>query len=683
MKPFALVITCTIIAGCSSNSYAALLGSSRPIVQKNFQTLIKTNACPACNLAGVVLTRVNLAGANLEGANLAGAKLNLADFSGANLRNANLQNATLGGADLSKADLRGVNFNGAVLGGAYLKDALMDARVIDEHTFADEGLSHVTEEKIIHEELQAKHVPYTDDSIDDVQPSTEVPVYPPALIKQQEMIKDESPAQTEQPQPTDTPEPALQQPVEPETIIANSVEKAAEQSKTLTPLADMEEPPVPEPTAATVVTDKQDNAAPVAPVEETGFWGSVTSFFSDDSDPAEQEITVATEQDAQKPVVEPEIEPAPTDEIIVSQTQEVIVTDTKQTEIVTEEIHEDSDFWKSVGSIFTSDEEKTVPQPELAAPVEEEVPPPVEVVVIETEPVQAEPTEESSEKSGFWGSVTSVFSSEEEKATPQPEEPVAPVVEEVAPPVEVVIEETKQPEAVPAEENKEDSSFWGSITSVFSSEEEEATPQPEPVAPVVEKAAPPVQTDQQQGSELQDEIVVSQSVEEVFQDGEKVAEVNESEPAADTSVNEMIALIEESPAQEAIPAGAMATVETPAQAKAKQQVLIDRLEDKDRCVECDLAGVDLSGKNLSKVDLERANLQGANLMDVNLRQANLKGTDFSGANLTNADLREADLYLADFTDAILTGANFEEALIDSAYFIGATGVNLEGAVKEE
>ncbi len=358
-----------------------------------------------------------------------------------------------------------------------------------------------------------------------------------------------------------------------------------------------------------------------------------------------------------EPVVDPE--PEPMDEIVVSQTQEVVVTDTEQTETVTEEIPEDSDFWKSVGSIFSSDEEKTDPQTEPVVLVEEEVPPleEVEVVAVATEPTDAAPTEESSEESGFWGSVTSVFSSEEEEATLEPE-PVAPVVEEVASPVEVVTEEiteeVQQPEAVPADEDNQDSGFWGSITSVFSSDEKDPSP------PESEEADPAA-------------VALKQETETS----------PETEPAADVSVNEMIALIEEGPAQEPVIEGVMATVETPAQAKAKQQMLIDRLDDLDRCVECDLAGIDFSGKNLRKVDLERANLQGANLKDVNLRQANLKGADFSGANLTNADLREADLYLADFTDAILTGANFEEALIDSTYFIGATGANLEGAIKEE
>lgn len=115
------------------------------------------------------------------------------------------------------------------------------------------------------------------------------------------------------------------------------------------------------------------------------------------------------------------------------------------------------------------------------------------------------------------------------------------------------------------------------------------------------------------------------------------------------------------------------TVETPAQAAAEKQALVDQLLDTDACVECDLSGVDLSGKRLKGVDLERANLAGADLSDTNLSEANLKGADLSGANLRGADLSEADLYKADLTGADLTGADLSEASTDSADFTGAQG----------
>jgi hypothetical protein len=105
---------------------AELLGSDDPEIRKNFNQLITTNACSLCNLRGVVLNRVNLAGANLEGANLEGAQLNLAHLVGANFRQANLRNASLGAADVSQADFRGATLTGSLWGGAYLLDALFD-----------------------------------------------------------------------------------------------------------------------------------------------------------------------------------------------------------------------------------------------------------------------------------------------------------------------------------------------------------------------------------------------------------------------------------------------------------------------------------------------------------------------------------------------------------------------------
>ncbi len=136
--------------------WSAVPGSERPVVEENFKTLIKTNSCPGCDLAGAVLVRVNLAGANLAGANLAGARLNLADLSGANLAGANLQGASLGGADLAGADLTGANLNGAVLQGAYLKGAKLDGEITTSTSGDSAG-----EAVFVADEASPKHTPYT------------------------------------------------------------------------------------------------------------------------------------------------------------------------------------------------------------------------------------------------------------------------------------------------------------------------------------------------------------------------------------------------------------------------------------------------------------------------------------------------------------------------------------------
>ncbi|MDH3327973.1 MAG: pentapeptide repeat-containing protein [Desulfobulbaceae bacterium] len=155
-------------------------------------------------------------------------------------------------------------------------------------------------------------------------------------------------------------------------------------------------------------------------------------------------------------------------------------------------------------------------------------------------------------------------------------------------------------------------------------------------------------------------------------------QVQEQENAgADTEIKE--------PAQpEQVTAEEVSAVEEAIKtADEQKKMLVEKLLDDNRCVECDLSGVDLSGRNLDEADLERANLQGANLSGADLSEANLKGVDFRGADLRNADLREADLYRANLSEADLTGARFEEAMIDMVFSTGAIGANFEGALTEE
>ena len=160
VKKNAFYFACCVLIGFSAgDGHAAPIGSGRPIVQKNFQQLIKTNGCPGCDLAGAVLTRVDLSGADLSGANLAGAKCNLADFSGSNLRGANLQGANLGGADLAGADLTGANLTGAILQGAYLKGAKLDGMLTEQTSDQD---SEATGETVfVPDGAKSKHAPYS------------------------------------------------------------------------------------------------------------------------------------------------------------------------------------------------------------------------------------------------------------------------------------------------------------------------------------------------------------------------------------------------------------------------------------------------------------------------------------------------------------------------------------------
>lgn len=109
--------------------------SGRGAYQVNFQIFRAsdywvTKHCPACNLAEVDLSGMNLdnsdfAGANLTDANLKGASLKSADLHGALLMGANLNNANLGGASLCKAFLNASPYTSrsATLSGAYMANA--------------------------------------------------------------------------------------------------------------------------------------------------------------------------------------------------------------------------------------------------------------------------------------------------------------------------------------------------------------------------------------------------------------------------------------------------------------------------------------------------------------------------------------------------------------------------------
>jgi len=65
----------------------------------------------------------------------------------------------------------------------------------------------------------------------------------------------------------------------------------------------------------------------------------------------------------------------------------------------------------------------------------------------------------------------------------------------------------------------------------------------------------------------------------------------------------------------------------------------------DKCMGCDLRGIDLRGQDLSGIELEGADLRGADL----------RGANLSGARLTGVNLSEARFEGADLTNASLTG----------------------------
>ena len=128
-------------------------------VQENIDTLIKTNTCTGCNLAGADLNRINLSGADLRNADLTGATFFLADLSNANLSGAILRGTQFGGADLAQADLRGADLRGAHITGAYTVGSLMDGKVVDRETLDKDSEVSLYEKVFIPDDDKAKELP--------------------------------------------------------------------------------------------------------------------------------------------------------------------------------------------------------------------------------------------------------------------------------------------------------------------------------------------------------------------------------------------------------------------------------------------------------------------------------------------------------------------------------------------
>ncbi len=516
VKKNAFYFVCCMFIGFSAvNGHAAPIGSGRSIVQKNFQQLVKTNGCPGCDLAGAVLTRVDLSGADLSGANLAGAKCNLADFSGANLRGANLQGANLGGADLAGADLTGANLTGAILQGAYLKGAKIDGVLTDQA--GDQDSEATGETVFVPDGAKSKHAPYSQEVA--IENKRDLEETPPTVSKNQDKNTDNVRAK--------------QPPVAPMT-----------DSKHPVAMADAVVPS----SAATLSNQK-----------------------------TEEETAVVLNEQKKQPVVAKKTVAATPEKVELEPSSETTIG-----------VDKDSAVHDMIARIEADSPDKNPPAIKKKARADVAGP--------------------------DAGKPKMVQDKSRPKAT------AVPVVE-ASPEIHATTPKTTE---AGRQQNK--------TVSVTTKTDGQATTV---AAPAAGDAAATAGTPG---------AAVSQSVAGIK---------NGAGPL-------------------------LYTVETPAQAAAEKQALVDRLLDTDACVECDLAGVDLSGKRLKGVDLERANLAGADLSDTNLSEANLKGADLAGANLRGADLSEADLYKADLTDADLTGADLSEASTDSADFTGAQGVPVTG-----
>ncbi len=76
-----------------------------------------------------------------------------------------------------------------------------------------------------------------------------------------------------------------------------------------------------------------------------------------------------------------------------------------------------------------------------------------------------------------------------------------------------------------------------------------------------------------------------------------------------------------------------------------------------KCVGCDLSGIDLSNKKLINADLQAANLIGANLTGTNFANANLGGANLTGSNVTNTNFTGATLQAASLVNVNFVNTN--------------------------
>ncbi len=128
-------------------------------VQENIDTLVATNKCVECNLAGAELNRLDLSGADLRGADLSNATFFLADLSNTDLRGAIMRGTQLGGADLAGADLRQADLRGVKMAGAYLVGARIDGTFSDVSVTDEKGFQDVVEKTYIPDDTVPKKVP--------------------------------------------------------------------------------------------------------------------------------------------------------------------------------------------------------------------------------------------------------------------------------------------------------------------------------------------------------------------------------------------------------------------------------------------------------------------------------------------------------------------------------------------
>ncbi|AFY54410.1 putative low-complexity protein [Rivularia sp. PCC 7116] len=109
--------------------------------------------------------------------------------------------------------------------------------------------------------------------------------------------------------------------------------------------------------------------------------------------------------------------------------------------------------------------------------------------------------------------------------------------------------------------------------------------------------------------------------------------------------------------------------------------LLDRLQKKKECEDCELQKVNLSNSQIENVSLKNANLRHINLENSNLQSSNLSGTNLKYARLQRAILKDTNLQDANLRGARLRSAVLKNANLSNANltYANLTNVDLRGA----
>jgi len=195
-----LIMACVLPVAVSVCTFRTVIAAESAAAKDNLEKLKATKSCRGCDLAGLILNRLDLVDADLEGADLSSAKLSLTNLTRANLKNTNLRGTVFGGTDLSDADLRGADLRGTSLDSSYYKGARFDGEFIAAKPYEEVGETEVAKEVFVADPVKPKQNPETrevkvsDRSDQEASPSTIAAVRevkPEAVpVKLQEVPKD-------------------------------------------------------------------------------------------------------------------------------------------------------------------------------------------------------------------------------------------------------------------------------------------------------------------------------------------------------------------------------------------------------------------------------------------------------------------------------------------------------------